>query len=379
MVPEFPGLRGSQGLGMYDNGSQKEGRSTVLWMGPAYLVQQQWKRLITRKVSRKFGIVVKQNQQVTCVVADTSERVLEARKGSNKVSVSCLYRESVTGNSLSAEEVERSTFIHFLEWRHTWKTHEDWMIGGLNSEVLRHTGGRGAKSVALVLQGEGRGHLFPKSALRNISIAPYVRVCHTGLLFRSRLGWLFWTTSQSLLLSCSQVAKWGLANTADVKSAYDFYFPEVSRLKWIVSFLSSIISSLHSFYILLSGFIIFLQLRHAYILSFHSSIKFLNIGVAGFAWIYNSDKEHLIAFTFLFFDHVVGVFVSGTFDGGYSRNDSFSSQEWFIQSLPFTLLSNRNCCASALVDPRHFSFLVTWNNNMIFIHCVFGKCFWNVE
>ena len=42
----------------------------------------------------------------------------------------------------------------------------------MNSEVLRNTGGRGARSVTVVLQGEGRGHFFPKSALRNISMAP---------------------------------------------------------------------------------------------------------------------------------------------------------------------------------------------------------------
>ena len=44
--------------------------------------------------------------------------------------------------------------------------------GGMNSEVLRNTGGRGARSVTVVLQGEGSGHFFPKSALRNISMAP---------------------------------------------------------------------------------------------------------------------------------------------------------------------------------------------------------------
>ena len=42
----------------------------------------------------------------------------------------------------------------------------------MNSEVLRNTGGRGARSVTVVLQGEGRGHFSPKSALRNISMAP---------------------------------------------------------------------------------------------------------------------------------------------------------------------------------------------------------------
>ena len=42
----------------------------------------------------------------------------------------------------------------------------------MNPEVLRNTGGRGARSVTVVLQGEGRGNFFPKSALRDISMAP---------------------------------------------------------------------------------------------------------------------------------------------------------------------------------------------------------------
>ena len=46
--------------------------------------------------------------------------------------------------------------------------------GGMNSEVLRNRGGTGARSVTVVLQGEGRGHFYPKSALRNISMAPYM-------------------------------------------------------------------------------------------------------------------------------------------------------------------------------------------------------------
>ena len=39
----------------------------------------------------------------------------------------------------------------------------------MNSEVLRNIGGRGARGVTAVLQGEGRGHFCPKSAL---SMAP---------------------------------------------------------------------------------------------------------------------------------------------------------------------------------------------------------------
>ena len=55
----------------------------------------------------------------------------------------------------------------------------------MNSEVLRNTGGRGARSVTVVLQGEGRGHFFPKSALRNISMAP-IKDKSTNTIFVER-------------------------------------------------------------------------------------------------------------------------------------------------------------------------------------------------
>ena len=71
----------------------------------------------------------------------------------------------------------------------------------MNSEVLRNIGGRGARSVTVVLQGEGRGHFFPKSALRNISMAPYMTFDGNGSyteVFNIRLSYYLLTKREEI-------------------------------------------------------------------------------------------------------------------------------------------------------------------------------------